>query len=605
MPISSQTAPAQPTAMQLPALSDSLLRNTLTTEAGGPSTGELAATLRMRLAASTRQPTEDVLSIGSSSPPPLSDLQRHLLQQRSSGGSNASAAPVSVLDQLQQQQLLTNMALECERQLRDRAAQQQLDLLLQQQQQQMAQGFLYTTSQISPGVSADLLQQHLLLGNGGAHSLGLPAATNKGNGSLNVCTLQATEQQQKHECEQLLAMRKTSDEVIKCLDREKRDKMEKNEQGLKIDGDENMKKEIPIEEKSINHVETAPEDSSGDVEMNDDTQHSSKGATGDKDDVEVDAVDDSGMDESTDREGGGETSSSNKTHNTTDVSNLETFPYKVYRMLSQVEKKGWTDIVSFNEDGKGFKIHKQTEFAADIMPEHFVSTRLSSFQRQLNLYGFTRISEGPNKGGYYHKYFRRGQATLCRKIKRKKTPSKPRTTFWSRCQTTGGSSSAELGNPNGGMFGGSVNSSTSMSIRQLLADQVRGTSTGGSALAAVAAITQPPTAGLIGGSVNGPSSVAPLDFALARELAACQLNGVGSSMNNLSILSGVDSSNGLPSLPTDGSALTGSSSDPTATSQGNPSLALDLLQRQLLQQQQRRNEIYTQLLKQQKQADIP
>ena len=40
------------------------------------------------------------------------------------------------------------------------------------------------------------------------------------------------------------------------------------------------------------------------------------------------------------------------------------------------------------------------------------------FQRQLNLYGFTRLHNGPYKGGYKHKYFRQGQLTMCQLITR-------------------------------------------------------------------------------------------------------------------------------------------------------------------------------------------
>jgi HSF-type DNA-binding len=35
------------------------------------------------------------------------------------------------------------------------------------------------------------------------------------------------------------------------------------------------------------------------------------------------------------------------------------------------------------------------------MPLHFRMSRYSSFQRQLNLYDFQRITEGPDKGAYH------------------------------------------------------------------------------------------------------------------------------------------------------------------------------------------------------------
>jgi len=44
------------------------------------------------------------------------------------------------------------------------------------------------------------------------------------------------------------------------------------------------------------------------------------------------------------------------------------------------------------------------------------------FAGQLNLYGFQRIDDGPEKGGFFQ-YFQKGQRSLCNRIKRHK--SKP------------------------------------------------------------------------------------------------------------------------------------------------------------------------------------
>lgn len=41
-----------------------------------------------------------------------------------------------------------------------------------------------------------------------------------------------------------------------------------------------------------------------------------------------------------------------------------------------------------------------------------------SFQRQLNLYGFVRISSGPHKGCYAHAKFRKGHRELCQQVTR-------------------------------------------------------------------------------------------------------------------------------------------------------------------------------------------
>jgi len=47
------------------------------------------------------------------------------------------------------------------------------------------------------------------------------------------------------------------------------------------------------------------------------------------------------------------------------------------------------------------------------MPLYFRQSKITSFQRQLNLYGFNRITQGPDRGGYYHELFLKHKAFLC------------------------------------------------------------------------------------------------------------------------------------------------------------------------------------------------
>lgn len=65
-----------------------------------------------------------------------------------------------------------------------------------------------------------------------------------------------------------------------------------------------------------------------------------------------------------------------------------------------------------------FRIHKPKEFTRDILPKYFQMSSFSSFQRQLNLYSFQRITDGPERDAYYHELFVRGQPLLCTRIKR-------------------------------------------------------------------------------------------------------------------------------------------------------------------------------------------
>jgi len=47
-------------------------------------------------------------------------------------------------------------------------------------------------------------------------------------------------------------------------------------------------------------------------------------------------------------------------------------------------------------------------------------SKKSSFLRQLNLYGFHRLSAGPDQGAYYHALFLRSKKFLCKRISRQK-----------------------------------------------------------------------------------------------------------------------------------------------------------------------------------------
>ncbi|KAL3918108.1 MAG: hypothetical protein SGILL_004394 [Bacillariaceae sp.] len=100
------------------------------------------------------------------------------------------------------------------------------------------------------------------------------------------------------------------------------------------------------------------------------------------------------------------------------------FPKKLYQMLMDLEaQQGGTDIACFLPHGRSFVIRDPKAFTAKVMPKYFRMSRFSSFQRQLNLYEFHRVTEGPNKGSYYHEMFIKGHPELCTGLKRNKIKS--------------------------------------------------------------------------------------------------------------------------------------------------------------------------------------
>lgn len=104
------------------------------------------------------------------------------------------------------------------------------------------------------------------------------------------------------------------------------------------------------------------------------------------------------------------------------------FPYRLHEMLSNVDEKFDSSIVSWLPDGKHFKVHDPRRFVECVIPSAFKQKSLKSFQRQLHLYGFQRVHEGVDKGAYYHEKFCRDDRDLCLSIARTKAPKRSRTT---------------------------------------------------------------------------------------------------------------------------------------------------------------------------------
>ena len=70
-------------------------------------------------------------------------------------------------------------------------------------------------------------------------------------------------------------------------------------------------------------------------------------------------------------------------------------------------------IVAWAADGQAFFIHDEQIFITDILPKYnFKASKIASFQRNLNIYGFQRMVKGPHAGGYVHPLFHRDMDTV-------------------------------------------------------------------------------------------------------------------------------------------------------------------------------------------------
>lgn len=106
---------------------------------------------------------------------------------------------------------------------------------------------------------------------------------------------------------------------------------------------------------------------------------------------------------------------------------LSSFPFRLHDMLNDATKKGFEDVVCWRNDDRSFLIRDKDRFAMEVLPNYFQGqTHYKSFQRQLNIYGFTRVVGGTRRdmGTYTHRLLVRGEAKLCRYMIRTKIKNK-------------------------------------------------------------------------------------------------------------------------------------------------------------------------------------
>lgn len=95
------------------------------------------------------------------------------------------------------------------------------------------------------------------------------------------------------------------------------------------------------------------------------------------------------------------------------------FLTKTYQLVDDLSTDG---IVSWNEIGTTFVIWSTADFAKDLLPNYFKHCNYSSFVRQLNTYGFRKITA--DKWEFANENFKKGKKELLSKIRRRKAHRK-------------------------------------------------------------------------------------------------------------------------------------------------------------------------------------
>jgi len=91
------------------------------------------------------------------------------------------------------------------------------------------------------------------------------------------------------------------------------------------------------------------------------------------------------------------------------------FPVKLHKILSNPEN---SDIISWLPHGRSWRVLKPKTYEEKIIPKYFRHAKYASFMRQVNGWGFKRMTQGPDHNSYYHELFLRGLPHLCLKMRR-------------------------------------------------------------------------------------------------------------------------------------------------------------------------------------------
>ena len=97
------------------------------------------------------------------------------------------------------------------------------------------------------------------------------------------------------------------------------------------------------------------------------------------------------------------------------------FLLKLHRMLDEATIAHLHEVISWQPHGRAFIVHRPDQIS-QLLDLYFDGSKYSSFQRNLNIYGFRRITKGPDAGAYYHQMFIRHKYHLCSRMTR--TPVK-------------------------------------------------------------------------------------------------------------------------------------------------------------------------------------
>ncbi|BFZ19162.1 hypothetical protein BsWGS_22200 [Bradybaena similaris] len=102
-------------------------------------------------------------------------------------------------------------------------------------------------------------------------------------------------------------------------------------------------------------------------------------------------------------------------------------PAFLIKLWTLVEDPSTDELIHWDSSGTSFHVYDQQRFSREILPLYFKHNNIASFIRQLNMYGFRKVTH-IDQGGlkiekddlqFQHQYFQRGERDMLQFIKRK------------------------------------------------------------------------------------------------------------------------------------------------------------------------------------------
>lgn len=109
-------------------------------------------------------------------------------------------------------------------------------------------------------------------------------------------------------------------------------------------------------------------------------------------------------------------------------------PAFLSKLWTLLEEESTNDLICWTQDGFSFVVVDELRFSKEVLPLYFKHSNMTSFVRQLNMYGFHKVvhidsglvrdAVNPQSVEFQHEYFQRSQAHLLSLIRRKVSVSR-------------------------------------------------------------------------------------------------------------------------------------------------------------------------------------